>query len=795
MNQLPDALRPLAAYRQFILWISRPARTRPGAVDKLPIHPTTGAVHDAHDSAIWLTADEAIALAAKSPDHGVGFVFTAQDPFFFLDVDKCLSPDGQWSEIATQLCTVLAGVAVEVSQSGKGLHLIGTGPVPAHGCKNMPHGLELYTEGRFVALTGTQATGSAAHRPEALQWLVESYFTPSAMPESADWTSEPCAEWNGPESDDELIAKMLASKSVAAAFGGRASVQTLWAGDEDALARAYPDGGGVRAFDHSSADAALCQHLSFWTGKDCERIDRLFRQSELSRGKWLEREDYRRRTILRAVGLCDTVYGTSTAVVPTTPQAVAHSGEIEERIGYQFLAITQQIELFKGCVYVTALHRAFTPDGALLKPEQFRAVYGGYVFAMDSTNGGKTTKSAWEAFTESQGANFPKAHSICFRPEAAPGALISEEGRTLVNIYIPIQTPRQQGDPAPFLSHLALMLPEKNDRAILLAYMAACVQHPGIKFQWTPLLQGCEGNGKTLFINCLAYAVGNRYTHLPNAADLSGNGAKFNAWIQGKLFIGVEEVYVSDRREVLDALKPLITNPRIEIQGKGVDQITGDNRANFMMCSNHKDAILKTKNDRRFCVFYTAHQTAADIERDGMGGMYFPKLYKWLRDGGYAIVTDYLARYTIPAELNPAGNCHRAPVTSSTSEAILTSLGGIEQEVLEAIDEGKYGFGYPWISSDAFKRLLEVRRDTKRIPPNKRRELLQGLGYDWHPALKKGRVNSPIPNEGRPHLFIKQDHLHCQLEQPTEVVAQYRIAQEGDAPSMFSPLLEKPQGS
>ncbi len=779
MKSLPEALAPLAAYPQFILWISRPSK-RPGATDKLPIHPTTGAVHDAHDPAIWLTADQAIELVAARPDTGVGFVFTDNDPFFFLDIDKCFDPETRWSEIATQLCEVFNGAAVEISQSGTGLHIIGSGAVPPHGCKDQTRGLELYTTGRFVALTGTQAIGSAAHsHPEALEWLVSSYFPPSQAPLSADWTSGPCGEWNGPESDEELISKMLASKSVAAAFGGRASVQALWTGDVDALTKAYPDGGGARPFDHSAADAALCQHLAFWTGKDCERIDRLFRQSELTRDKWIEREDYRRRTILHAVGYCKAVYGTPReTVAPVEPMA-----SIEHREGYQFLAITQQAELFKGCIYIRDLHRIFTDDGALLKPEQFRAVYGGYVFALESNASGKTTKNAWEAFTESQGAKFPKAHGICFRPEEAPGATISEEGRLLVNVYKPIKTPRQAGDATPFLDHLAKVLPVQHDRSILLAYMAACVQYPGIKFQWTPLLQGCEGNGKTLFINCLAQAVGNRYTHLPNAADLSGNGAKFNAWIQGKLFIGVEEVYVSDRREVLDALKPLITNPRIEIQGKGVDQITGDNRANFVMCSNHKDAILKTQNDRRFCVFYTAQQNAVDLLRDGMGGLYFPNLYRWLKAGGYAVVTDYLTQYPIADELNPAMDCHRAPITSSTSEAVGLSLGGVEQEILEAIDEGRHGFKAPWISSRAFDGLLEARRDTKRIPPNKRREILKSLGYDWHPGLKNGRVNSPLPEGGKPRLYIRADHIHAQLTEPASVVKEY-IAAQGAEGSM-----------
>lgn len=794
MEQLPVAFAGLATYRQFIIWKSVPQND--GTVKKLPVdHRTLQVMQKGQewqsDPAAWTDAQSAIAIAKTGgSSYGAGFFFTKDDPFFFVDIDKCLH-DGQWSETAVALCQAFAGCAVEVSQSGRGLHIFGTATHIPHGCKNIPLGLELYTEGRFVALTGDGATGDANTCPAgAFERTVATYFPAPAHVADVDWTAEPVAEWSGPADDEALIAKMLKSKtSAAAALGGKATVQQLWAADEDALATAYPDEQGLRAFDNSSADAALCQHLAFWTGKDCERMDRLFRLSGLYRDKWEEREDYRQRTILHATGHCSTVYGTKKQndnpvqeYEPVKPQPVIYTGSTPEmRAGFQYLAISQQAELFAGCVYVRDLHRVFTPDGGHLKPEQFKAMYGGYVFALDSMND-KTTKNAWEAFTESQAARFPRAHGTCFRPECVPGELIEEEGRVLVNTYIPIITKKTPGDVSPFLNHLAKMLPDENDRAILMAYMAACVQHLGVKFQWTPLLQGCEGNGKTLFINCISATVGHRYTHLPNASDLGGNGAKFTMWLQNKVFIGVEEIYVSDRREVSDALKPLITNSRVEIQGKGADQVMGDNRANFFMCSNHKDAILKTRGDRRYCVFFTAQQEVEDLTRDGMRGDYFPKLYGWLRSGGYAMVANYLSTYKIPASLNPAELCQRAPATSSTNEAIAVSMGGIEQEILEAVDEGRAGFAGGWVSSMAFDRLLHDRRDNKRIPPNKRKELLGGLGYVLHPGLKDGRVNSVVLQEnGKPRLYIKSEHPSASLETPPGVLAAY-IKAQGYAP-------------
>lgn len=865
MQTLPDALASLAAYNQFILfklvWDEVKQANR-----KFPINPNTLLAYPKgadwqKDPASMTDAQTALNLSdSLGPEYGVGFLFTPNDPFFFVDLDKCLNPDNvTWSPVAMDVLARLPGAAVEVSQSGRGLHIIGSGVVPEHGCKNIGLGLELYTEWRFVALTGTNAIGSASvDLSQYLPALVAGYFPPKASEKGQEWTSEPVAEWNGPEDDEELIAKARASQSAGGVFGNRSTFSALWDGDEDILAAAYPDPEGVRAFDGSSADAALAQHLAFWTGNNCDRILKLMWQSGLVRDKW-HREDYLIRTITRAASLQETFYSTggqNTAGLElaelygaprlragsdgqrnyandirankliecqgdeetikrlcsssganasakfwldnqdkTPEQLVAMVTPIESAAnplgtatgpeivaGHQYLGATLQLEHFAGCVYIQDLHRVFTPSGSLLKSEQFNATYGGYVFQLDET-GDKTTRKAWEAFTESQIVRYPKAEAMCFRPDLPTGTLLEEEGRTLVNTYVPIETPRLQGDPTPFLQHLEKVLPDANDRAILLAYMAACVQHKGVKFQWAPLLQGAEGNGKTLFTRCVAFAVGKRYTHMPKASKLNSD---FNGWMIGKLFYGVEDIYVPDhKKEVIEELKPMITGgDGLEIEKKGVDQITADICGNFIFNSNHRDAIRKTRNDRRFAVFYTAQQTAEDVIRDGMGGEYFPNLYNWLKSGGYAIVNEMLSTYPIPDELNPAGHCHRAPLTSSTDAAIAASLGGVEQEILEAIDEGRIGFAGGWVSSKALDLLLDNMRANRAIPINKRRELMQSLGYDWHPALKNGRVNNHIQIDGgKPKLFIKDGHISKNLESPAEVARVYQEAQGAPATS------------
>lgn len=872
MQQLPDALAPMAAYAQFILYKLAPRPGVPGKTDKFPCD-LAGNIKDAHDPAIRVDSATAVATAAMfGPEYGVGFVFTEADPFYFFDIDDCLQSDGKWSPMALELIARFPGAAVEISQSGSGLHIFGVGspttPADARR-KKAKHpetgesaGLfDLYTEKRFVALTGVGIIGSAGQPADQAQldYIVDFWLKKTAGG-SEEWTNEAVAGSTPIEDDDALIAKACSVQSAAGVFGKSITFKQLWEGDEDSFGAAYPDDQGANPYDASRVDAALAQHLAFWTGNNSERILALMWKSGLVREKWSDREgDYLERTITRATSQQTSFYSTGTEAnaegaalaeqfgavklrasseaqraygenvraeklaqcggsvellerlckVPTakfwldnkdrdvlalsqmlTPveQAAAPLGSVEQGAqlvsGFQYLGASQQVEYFAGCVYVQQEHKAFTPTGAMLKKEQFNATYGGYVFQLDD-GGEKTTRSAWEAFTESQVVRYPKAEATCFRPQLAAGALIEQDGRILVNTYVPIATPRAAGDPTPFLAHLARVLPLESDRAILLAYMSACIQYKGVKFQWAPLLQGAPGNGKTLFTRCVAAAIGERYTHFPPANEIA---EKYNDWLFDRLFIGVEDVYVQDhKKEVIEVLKPMITNDRLAKRAMQVGQVMGDVCANFLLNSNHKDGIRKTRDDRRFAVFYMPQQTAEDVIRDGMGGNYFPDLYDWLKGrnryqgqaSGYAVVSEYLATYPIPAELNPAGECHRAPETSSTSEAITASLGGVEQEILEAIDEGRQGFAGGWVSSMALERLLDQRRKAGAIPPNKRRELLQGLGYDWHPALNNGRVNNPIPMDGgKPRLFIRDGHISANLTTAAEVVRAYQIAQD-----------------
>lgn len=226
--------------------------------------------------------------------YTLGFYLTADCGYWFLDMDKALV-DGQWSALATDWMALCPGCFFEVSSSGNGGHIIGRGTVPDHAKRNKQIAAELYTEKRGIAFgTSGQAWGNADASSAAIASIASTYFPPRPESEAGEF-SQPRAEWSGPADDDELIAKALASPSVAARMGNKASFADLWNADPDALQRFYgPDG-------RTETDMALAQHLAFWTGCDAPRIERLMRRSKLARPKWdMHRTYLRELTITNA---------------------------------------------------------------------------------------------------------------------------------------------------------------------------------------------------------------------------------------------------------------------------------------------------------------------------------------------------------------------------------------------------------------------------------------------------------------------------------------------------------------
>ena len=170
---------------------------------------------------------------------------------------------------------------IEVSQSGRGLHILALGEIPKS-FKNSQNGVEMYNDRRFVSMTGrTVGRGEPHEDAGAVRYVFETYRTP--------------------EKEKKIV---------------RHAVSDLERGDQWIIDHAMKRGRFRELFEgmwrglygsQSEADLALCTILAFWCDCRPDQIDRIFRTSSLYREKW-DREDYRVRTIQSAISNCDETF-------------------------------------------------------------------------------------------------------------------------------------------------------------------------------------------------------------------------------------------------------------------------------------------------------------------------------------------------------------------------------------------------------------------------------------------------------------------------------------------------------
>lgn len=416
------------------------------------------------------------------------------------------------------------------------------------------------------------------------------------------------------------------------------------------------------------------------------------------------------------------------AMVFGAPTLPAASPVVRE--GFQWIPAQQLAEFFAGCIYIASEHAVLMSNGSRLKPEAFNAIKGGYIFGMDA-EGNKSTDKAFDAFTRNRCITLPKVINTHFAPDKPFGSVGIVDGVASVNTYLPCPGMRKAGDVTPFLNHIEKLLPVEADRDILLNWMAYKVQHPGECMRWAPVLVGAPGNGKTTVADVMSYAIGHKYVSVVQSSDVDN---KFNGWAYEKCLAVINDFKVGDKRDVMEVLKPMITDKRIPVQKKGTDTVTSSNHLGFIITSNHRDAVVKTSDDRRYAVFFTAQNNESDILRDGMDDKYFVQLNDWLESDGYAAVAEYLSQRHVESHPN------RAPETSSMAEAIRESMTPAQAAILEAAEDGRPGFCNNIIVAAAARWVLE-NSGVKITHGKVVGRVLRELGYEPIPNSESWKIN------------------------------------------------------
>jgi hypothetical protein len=105
-----------------------------------------------------------------------------------------------------------------------------------------------------------------------------------------------------------------------------------------------------------------------------------------------------------------------------------------------------------------------------------------------------------------------------------------------------------------------------------------------------------------------------------NVRDVSTNelNSQFNAYAEGCCVAALEEIRVKghNRHDVMNTLKPLITNPIVSVVKKGQDAVQCPNTVNYIGFTNHDDALALDADDRRWGVFFTKYESREQLMAD-----------------------------------------------------------------------------------------------------------------------------------------------------------------------------------
>jgi hypothetical protein len=247
-------------------WEQRADRTTGELKWTKPPYQPNGQHAESDNPATWATFKQAVAAYETGSFSGIGFVVTEEDEFAGVDLDHVHdSETGVIEPWAMKIVQALNSYT-EISPSGTGLRIFLRAKLPP---KDRKIGsFECYESGRYLTVTGNHVEGTPTtveHRQAEMDAVHAEMFAERNRARSNGHVG---ATTVLPDLDDQEVLKK--------AFNAKNGplVQRLYYGDMSGYV------------SHSEADLALCGLLAFWTGPDVEKIDRLYRSSDLCSHKW-----------------------------------------------------------------------------------------------------------------------------------------------------------------------------------------------------------------------------------------------------------------------------------------------------------------------------------------------------------------------------------------------------------------------------------------------------------------------------------------------------------------------------
>lgn len=125
------------------------------------------------------------------------------------------------------------------------------------------------------------------------------------------------------------------------------------------------------------------------------------------------------------------------------------------------------------------------------------------------------------------------------------------------------------------------------------------------------------GTGKGTLVDFMDLVL--RSVNCVSVTGITSITNKFNTILQGRRLVNINEMSSTkdEFKSNFDKIKSYITDPTIVIEPKGVNPYKIKNISNFILFTNHRDAIIVEESDRRYAIFEMSSAHINDTEYFG----------------------------------------------------------------------------------------------------------------------------------------------------------------------------------
>lgn len=280
-----------------------------------------------------------------------------------------------------------------------------------------------------------------------------------------------------------------------------------------------------------------------------------------------------------------------------------------------------------------------------------------------------------------------------------------------INLWTPSGIKPSPGDVTLFIQLIDHMIPDPEEREILIDIMHFMVCRPDVKLMFAPIVVAKPGVGKTTLGNILTEILGKQNVSHPTQDDIHND---WTDWQLNKRLAIFNEMMMTKRRDVSNRIKPVITDTRLRIHQKYLRPYFVSNRINILAFSNYDDAVYLEPNDRRWVVF------SADVAP--LPKTFFNRLHARLKQpDALGAILDWLQRRQ--PKLDPTGH---APMTAAKRAMAQATRPEWQRYIERWIDDEKGPFTLALFSFDDVMDELRSKRQSPSSHAVKKFLELQG---------------------------------------------------------------------